>query len=53
MFIDIWDKNNKAIKINNFSKALNSNYNKSSNIAICKLVAGYGIVLEGNKIRRL
>jgi len=53
MFIDIWDKDNKAIKINNFSKALNSNYNKSSNIAICKLVAGYGIVLEGNKIRRL
>jgi len=51
MFIDIWDKDNKAIKINKFSKALNSNYNKTSNIAICKLVADYGIVLEGNKIQ--
>jgi hypothetical protein len=51
MFIDIWDKDNKAIKINKFSKALNSNYNKTSNIAVCKLVADYGIVLEGNRIK--
>lgn len=51
MFIDIWDKENKAIKINNFPEGLNSNYNKTFNDTVNKVVADYGIVLEGNKIQ--
>lgn len=49
MFIDIWDKENKAIKINKFSKdliTLSKRYD-----AVNKLVADYGIVLEGNRIK--
>ena len=49
MFIDIWDKDNKAIKINKFSKdliTLSKRYD-----AVNKLVADYGIVLEGNIIK--
>ena len=49
MFIDIWDENNKAIKINKFSKDL-INIEKY-NDAVNKLVADYGIVLEGNRIK--
>lgn len=49
MFIDIWDKDNKAIKINKFSKDL-INIEKY-NDAVNKLVADYGIVLEGNRIK--
>ena len=51
MFIDIWDKENKAIaiKINKFSKDL-INIEKYNN-AVNKLVADYGIVLEGNRIK--
>ena len=49
MFIDIWDEDNKAIKINKFSKdliTLSKRYD-----AVNKLVADYGIVLEGNRIK--
>jgi len=49
MFIDIWDKDNKAIKINKFDKDL-INIEKY-NDAINKLVADYGIVLEGDRIK--
>ena len=49
MFIDIWDKENKAIKINKFDKDL-LNIEEYNN-AVNKLVADYGIVLEGNKIK--
>lgn len=49
MFIDIWDKDNKAIKINEFSKDL-INIEKY-NDAVNKMVADYGIVLEGNRIK--
>ena len=49
MFIDIWDKENKAIKINKFSKDL-INIEKY-NDAVNKLVADYGIVLEGDRIK--
>ena len=49
MFIDIWDKENKAIKINEFDKDL-LNIEERNN-AVNKLVADYGIVLEGNKIK--
>jgi hypothetical protein len=53
MFINIWDKENKAIKINEFSKDLLSHdyYTFQYNDAVNKLVADYGIVLEGNKIK--
>lgn len=49
MFIDIWDEDNKAIKINKFSKdliTLSKRYD-----AVNKLVADYGIVLESNRIK--
>ncbi len=49
MFIDIWDEDNKAIKINKFSKdliTLSKRYD-----AVNKLVADYGIILEGNRIK--
>ena len=54
MFIDIWDKDNKAIKINKFSKALISHdyYTFQYNDAVNKLVADYGIVLDGDRIQR-
>lgn len=49
MFIDIWDKENKAIKVNEFSKDLINI--ETFNDALSKLVTDYGIVLlEGNKI---
>ena len=49
MFIDIWDKENKAIKINEFSKDL-LNIEERNN-AVNKLVADYGIVLEGANVK--
>ncbi len=49
MFIDIWDKENKAIKINKFDKDL-LNIEERNN-AVNKLVADYGIVLEGANVK--
>ena len=49
MFIDIWDKENEAIKINKFDKDL-LNIEEYNN-AVNKLVADYGIVLEGNNVK--
>lgn len=49
MFIDIWDKDNKAIKINEFSKDLRNI--ETYNNAINKLVADYGIVFDGDRIK--
>ena len=49
MFIDIWDKENKAIKINEFDKDL-LNIEERNN-AVNKLVADYGIVLEDDRIK--
>lgn len=49
MFIDIWDTNNKAIKINKFSKDL-LNIEKYNN-TVNKLVADYGIILEDNNVK--
>lgn len=55
MFIDIWDKENKAIKINEFSKDLLSHdyYTFQYNDAVNKLVREYGIIiLDDNRIDR-
>ena len=49
MFIDIWDKENKAIKINEFDKDL-LNIEERNN-AVNKLVADFGIVLEDDRIK--
>ena len=49
MFIDIWNKDNKAIKINKFSKDLITLSKRCD--AVNKLVADYGIVLEGNNVK--
>ena len=49
MFIDIWDKENKAIKINEFDKDL-LNIEERNN-AVNKLVADFGIVFEGDRIK--
>ena len=49
MFIDIWDKENKAIKINEFDKDLLNI--EGRNNAVNKLVADYGIVLEDDRIK--
>lgn len=50
MFTDIWDTENKAIKVNEFSIDLISN--KKFNDAVNKLVTDYGIVLEDNKVNQ-
>ena len=49
MFIDIWDKENKAIKINEFSKDLITISKRCD--AVNKLVADFGIVFEDDKIK--
>lgn len=43
MFIDIWDKDNKAIKINKFSKDLNSSDVKKYENALREIYNKYGI----------
>jgi hypothetical protein len=46
MFIDIWNKENKAIKINKFSKDLISNDNKIYHNAVFKILKDYGVIME-------
>ena len=49
MFIDIWDENNKAIKINKFSKDLNSSDVKKYENAlreIIKITAGKQVMFK-------
>ena len=48
MFIDIWDTENKAIKVNEFSKDLINI--ETFNDALSKLVTDYGVVLKDNKV---
>jgi len=51
MFIDIWDKENKAIKINEFSKDLNSSNDKKYNNAVIKILSEYWILREEDTIK--
>lgn len=46
MFIDIWDTENKAIKINKFSKDLISSDDKKYNNAVNKILKDYGILID-------
>lgn len=46
MFIDIFNKENKAIKINKFSKDLISSDDKKYNNAVFKILNDYGVVME-------
>lgn len=50
MFIDIWDKGNKAIKINEFT-AYNINNDWLYVDGVNKLVSDYGIVFSGSYIK--
>lgn len=48
MFIDIWNKENKAIKINKFEEDI-LNISKRSD-ALHKIIADYGLMIRGNDI---